>query len=777
MVAGYRDSTYLYYPMFQWIDWQMEQGEFPLWMPYENTGFPLLADGTSSLLYPPKAIFWLRSFSFPARYGWFLALHVLWAAAGAYAMAKTLGANRWGAALAGISFAFGGSVLFQVCNVVYLVSASWLPWALTCVWKMNRNLSQQGLSQNIFWAITGSVCCSMIILGGDPQMVYHVGLIALMTLIAAQFRRTEKPRWPPVLHLVLLVIFTSALSAVQLLPTMEWARYSDRANSDVPMNIWHGDFGALVNLPDRPPVSDVYQFSQEPWSLLGLIYPNFFGCDAPINTRWSAAFAGAERIWTPSNYFGCLAFMLAVSGFTLWRGGAKSPFKVSGQGRAVRVWLSWIAVWFGIASFGWYGVGWLLTELGWTMPQGEEGTFNHPVGGLYWLMVSVLPKYCLFRYPAKLMVVSCLALSVLAGVSLKPRGIRRLGKLAWLAGAVGICGAIFMFTPQAAVSLQLCQRTSLFGPFQIDQSWNLILVSLLSTIGCCGLAIYFARCCRIGNAFQGRIRSSYLLGGIVLLLAIELTIHNRWMLHPIDAAVMTQTTTTETAIRELKQQRPPHQRSSALSVSVLKTNFENDRFFTESSNHRIAELATWRRETLFPKMHLLVNDVQLWGSFTSIWPLAFDQIPRDQVTDAKIKNVDNVAVVELAKGEPQHRSFAHAGWSGQTFNLTIEPRSGDDFKQLTLPILPMPGWQARFDSPELDEEIVAELKAADSLNKLPYDSLNSVVSIPPELRGKPCSVRCVYRPESFRWGLMISVASWILATIGSILLLRSTKKI
>ena len=174
-VAGYRDSTYLYYPMFWWIDGQMQQGEFPLWMPFENTGFPLLADGTSSLLYPGKAIFWLRWMSFPARYGWYLALHVLLAAGGSYSLARTLGANRWGATLAAISYAFGGSVLFQVCNVIYLISAAWLPWALRAVWKMNQSRAIAGTT---IWA---SICCSMMILGGDPQMVYHVGLIAAVT--------------------------------------------------------------------------------------------------------------------------------------------------------------------------------------------------------------------------------------------------------------------------------------------------------------------------------------------------------------------------------------------------------------------------------------------------------------------------------------------------------------------------------------------------------------------------------------------------------------------
>ena len=282
---------------------------------------------------------------------------------------------------------------------------------------------------------------------------------------------------------MLLVFVTAVLSAAQLLPTMEWAGYSDRANTDVAMNVYDGDFSSLVNLPDRPPVSDVYQFSQEPWSMLGLLFPNVFGLDAPVNTRWSAALPGADRIWTPSNYFGCLVLLLALSGVTFYAGNR------SGKGRAGRVWLTWIAVWFCIASFGWYGVSWLLTECGWQIPKTGERTFHEPVGGLYWLMVTVLPKYCLFRYPAKLMVVGCLALSVLAGIQLRPRNLKRLSQLSLTVIAIGIIGVVVLLLPQTTAWLKTCQTTTIFGPFQFERSWYTILFGLLSTIACCGLVV------------------------------------------------------------------------------------------------------------------------------------------------------------------------------------------------------------------------------------------------------------------------------------------------
>ena len=131
-VAGFRDSAYLYYPLFKWIDMEWAAGAIPLWNPYDGAGQSLLADGSSSVFYPGKLIFGLSFLSYPTRYGWYLSLHVLLAAVTSFGLAKTLGCNRLGRTVAAVSYAFGGSVLFQVSNVIYLVGAAWLPLAPRC---------------------------------------------------------------------------------------------------------------------------------------------------------------------------------------------------------------------------------------------------------------------------------------------------------------------------------------------------------------------------------------------------------------------------------------------------------------------------------------------------------------------------------------------------------------------------------------------------------------------------------------------------------------------
>ena len=60
---------------------------------------------------------------------------------------------------------------------------------------------------------------------------------------------------------------------------------------------------------------------------------------------------------------------------------------------------------------------WLINE---AIPAEKQVVEIGPqVGGIYWAMVMLLPKYFAFRYPAKLFVIASLALSLLAGISLR----------------------------------------------------------------------------------------------------------------------------------------------------------------------------------------------------------------------------------------------------------------------------------------------------------------------------------------------------------------------
>ncbi len=658
-VAGFRDSAYLYYPLFQWIDAQWAAGELPLWNPYCNFGVPVVADGTSSVFYPGKLVFWCRFLSYPSRYGIYLAMHIPIAAAGTYWLARILKANQAGATLAAFSFAFGGSVLFQVNNVVYLISAAWLPLALVCVWLMVKTGQAK-------WAVGAGIVCALMILGGDPQMVYHVGLIATGTILAEFLRRRRRRQRVPdrsqlgayrwafgsLLQLGLVVAVTTLLAMVQVLPTYQWSKLSERSHSDSAVNLYSA-YQELIGWEDSveeqmarwvpgqnrlygespklfsylpldgsfrqnlasvrtdllaapaagSPTDHVYQFSQPPWTLSELWWPNVSGKLFPSYRRWVDTFPGADRVWVPSLYAGVLTIWLAMGGFRLW-------------GRRRRnVWLSRIGLFFCVASFGWFGAIWLWNEL---VPASWHATQLGPqVGGVYWAMVMSLPKYFAFRYPAKLFVIASLCISLLAGVQLRSHRRLLTGKLTTVFVALTALALAVVALRLTGGWLQNVAPDVLFGPLDAAGCRFDLMLAFGQALVVLGLAMLAVR------YLPTRIRSWHgVLCGLVLITAGDITIANRWMLAEVPALVFSG---SSPRLDDLKTQLQQHEQVGPPTVYRSRNFAFDPDWQRQGSDRRLDEVVTWQRETLFPKHHL-ESGIRLVGSFSSIWPMAYEDL-------------------------------------------------------------------------------------------------------------------------------------------------------
>ncbi|MFM7562291.1 MAG: hypothetical protein ACKO81_04560, partial [Planctomycetota bacterium] len=414
---GYRDGAQFFWPMFRWADqWAAQlwrSGEWPLWNPFDGLGRSHLAEGVSSLFYPGKLVFFFfrELTTFEARYGMYLALHVWLAGLGANWCAGKIGANRTGKLIAMLSYGLAGPVLFAANNVIYLVSAAWLPWGVGAIWNWRQPRQRWS-------AVVGvSMCAALMILGGDPQMAVNLLLIAGACWLGWSWNSGSSGSWQRRLVTVaaqwsLAVVATAGLALVQLLPTAQASRESERAAYEEPRSViewvsksWReGEVQPLGSIWAEPEIgthaADVYEFSQPPWTIGELIWPGFSGRPYPVWTHWSSSLPGAGRMWQPSLYQGLLPLALALS--VLLR-------------REVR-WLVWIGACAGFAAVGWYGPVWLVNEVGmatgWWAPL--EGV-NRAAGGGYWMLANFVPGYFLFRYPAKLMVLVSLVVALLAG--------------------------------------------------------------------------------------------------------------------------------------------------------------------------------------------------------------------------------------------------------------------------------------------------------------------------------------------------------------------------
>jgi len=639
-VFVFRDAGHYYYPLFQFTTSQWRAGRVPLWNPYENLGVPLAGNATSSVFYPGTLIFLL-----PVDYAWaykvYVMAHLLLAAGTAYRLARHWRAGVEAAGVAAVSYAFSGNVLFQYCNVVFLVGAAWLPVAVLAADRMLRGRSSR-------WALALGAVLALMTLGGNAEMAYHAGLLAAMYAVwlwwyGPMARRNEsatdnegqisksagkrREKWqvgkpapratffqtshaflttsrPALLAMAAVAGF--AFSAIQVIPSVEFTRLSGRAVSSVPRTIYEIP-GCQLRKPRHPDEADgrwtdgltcrrlaagthhehVYHFSVGPWRLAEYVWPNVGGRQFPVHRRWLEVIPGEGRVWVPSFYMGLVPLVLAIAAMRFRR----APPRVT--------WLSWVVVLAVAAAFGWYGPGWLVEEIRIVAgaDRWEARPVGAPFGGLYWLMTAVLPGYIYFRYPGKLLAIAALGLSMLAGVgwarafAAPSAGLRR--GLLWLTGlsllGAGIAVAI---RPFWADWLAGVGPDMLFGPLDVSGAAHDLLAALLQTAAVSALFWWL-----LGRRARG---ARWPATAALVLVAVDLGLANGWMVACAPAGQWHEKGKLAAVLKEQEARRGDgrpfrvYRRPIWMPPSWQST----------SSPDRLRDAARWDHDTLWPKYNL-----------------------------------------------------------------------------------------------------------------------------------------------------------------------------
>ncbi len=533
---AYRDASQTYYPLYMKIQQEWSAGRWPLWMPEINGGVPLLANPVSAVFYPGKLVYAVLPYAWAARV--YVVLHILGGYWAMFILLRTWGISVIGSALAGLSYAFSGPIVFQYSNVVYLVGAAWMPLGVHAI---DGWLRQQRRSAVFELALV----LSMQMLGGDPESAYLLGVAGAAYCVWLYWQRLGKLRWallltavatfyggklllaaraasflaahargksvaPSDLHwlswpttllgwgLILVIVvrrwpgalrgmsglaaaaaLAIAVCAIQLWPTLEFGQLSVRA----------ADCG----------IHDVYPLSLEPQRLLELAWPNAFGTIDRGNHAWLGLLSpNRSEPWEPSLYLGGFASLLAFSALG-WRG--EYPW---------RGWLAGLVVVSILGSLGEYGsplfwvrrVPQLAARLGPPDPPPAEGARIDGAlldgdGGPYWLMTASLPGFGVFRYPSKLLTLACLGLAGLAGMGWDD--VSRHGRLnATRWGAAGLvltlvalgCFSLAVPSLRERMSEAAWKAVSAMGPLDVDGAladlsaslWHAALVLTLSVM-------------------------------------------------------------------------------------------------------------------------------------------------------------------------------------------------------------------------------------------------------------------------------------------------------
>ncbi len=665
---SFRDAGHFYYPLYQRVQQEWSAGRIPLWSPEENSGMPLLGNPSAAVLYPGKILYALLPYAWGARL--YAIAHVLLAVVGMYALMRSWEVSQTGSGLAAISYAFSGPILFQYCNVIFLVGAAWIPFGLRAADRWLR-LGERRAIIGLAFAL------AMQVLGGEPQSAYLVGLCAagyavgLHVLrrggageVPGQNRqddptiRRSKRRFALWMTLVLLLWTGATLAGAWYFPKLRYFAHPQRQGMlPVPVLPWIPalrigilvawgvvglwlarrwmkgrdtrlrmmlgglaasallaaclagaqllpvlEFSGLTERAADEGTHEIYPFSLVPTRCIEWLWPNISGRLLDGHSSWISALTPtmSNRPWAPTLYAGGLTVLLAMTVVRL---------------REASAWHYWIVAILVVSFLG--GLGEFCGPLqyarkipgaaAWIGPNDPpeapvlrfDGFLRDGDGGFYWLMANVLPGFRSFRYPAKLLTFTALALSVLAGVGWDRcfrgdgRGRSAIAFALLLLGATTVAlGAAFLSRNAFVAWLaktQVGSSASNFGPFDTRGAWIELRNALLH-----GTAVYTGAVVALWAAAR---RRQWAGGLAFLLLSADLAVANSKYIYSVPQAIFEEEPRVLRVIEEAEKKNPAPGPYRVHRMPIWSPPAWSDAF----SPKRVEEFTLWERGTLQPK--------------------------------------------------------------------------------------------------------------------------------------------------------------------------------
>ncbi|MBR0236769.1 MAG: YfhO family protein [Thermoguttaceae bacterium] len=681
-IPGYRDASHFYYPLFLYLRSCFQAGDIPFWTQHLNLGFPLAANPTTALFYPPT---WILALPIPAwlAFNLYIIGHVLLAVGTMFFLVRSWGRSVGAGIIAAISYGFGGIVLFQYSNLPYLVSAAWFPLG---VYGIERALRTRRLK----YICLSGIVLALMTLGGDVQTAYHLGMLALILVLMIFFKtrkKTEKQKSTAVIFsgsmrslflsvgiLAGIAICGFILSAVQTLPTIELTFNSDRGQPN-------NSIAAAENQ---------YAYSVPPWRVLEFAVPEVYGRQFPIYQRWIDALPGSDvAFWVPSLYMGTVPFFLACLSLTFYRGNNR------------RIWISWIIALALLASMGRLSIGYLIQTIGYWSGTDYNQNISSGWGGVYWLLTSIFPGYGMFRYPGKWLTVAAMGISVLSAY-----GWDRLCKDAQFRYRLNVCLGItaiaiiawYFIAPTVLPWITDGLSNNQYGPYRGNWETEHGGISTF-TLQFVSAFLLFAVCCLLKNQSNRQLNALI----IIALVLLDLSVYSERLLTPIPASIF-DSKTAEWSI--------PCRRICKQGVNWLPSSFQQT-----SSVDRESELAQWNRDSFYAYnglyqhtttmryggTFLLRNYVQflLEGNARGVWAekdfceqfMSFDGQKisfKDNVDYNRVtKDLATPSTSNDQKAIP-NSSEAPVIWRGANrFSVILSPTSGK-----RIPVVYYPGWTA-----------------------------------------------------------------------------------
>lgn len=257
--------------------------QLPLWNNLFFSGTPFLANPTSGLFYPLNYLFFLSKPEFI--FGYLFVIDVVLIGIFTFMYSKSIKLTQSASLLSAIIFMLSGSVITRIYpGHLFIVDAIvWFPLTLYFVEKILE-------TKKLIYCFAASISISLMFFAGHTQITfYSLLIISLYFIFRTLFEYKKSNNLKNLLRyfqLFFLIIITFAgLSAVQLLPTLEFSRLLTRSE------------GVSLEFASN--------FSLHPYQIISFILPTFYGTNIN-NTFW-----GIGNIWETAGYLGVISLIFA----------------------------------------------------------------------------------------------------------------------------------------------------------------------------------------------------------------------------------------------------------------------------------------------------------------------------------------------------------------------------------------------------------------------------------------------------------------------------------
>ncbi len=276
------------YPAKIFMSQSIKSGVLPLWS--ENMGnFPIFSEGQIGTFYLPNLIlYFLLPTPLALDINYLLVFILL--TTGTYCFSRSLGISRKSSVFASISFSFGGYFIARMVHTAPLQTMSLLPWVFLFADRLWEKRKVKDLLLFIF-------VFSQQILAGHPQWVFITllgyGIYKAPWIIFKKVNIDREKKGNNLLYKLILliigIILSLGVSAVQLIPTYEYLKQSSRSGGILEGNVFYSE----------NPILNLYRF----------VKPSYFGNN---KYRVEKVIPQAGLTWEEEVYIGILPLILLL---------------------------------------------------------------------------------------------------------------------------------------------------------------------------------------------------------------------------------------------------------------------------------------------------------------------------------------------------------------------------------------------------------------------------------------------------------------------------------